>query len=533
MTNRDPRYIAANLVNGAFESLRVDAFALADTGGQVVAGAAMAGDEFRMNWLPPDFEQLVDSPNGVLERIGQESLAGFAVTGNGIWMVGAAPILNSRDEGPSRGALIMGRRIGEREQERLLRLIGPSFGLIPAAQDWPPGKVDVAAISPSILQTRVAIADVFGTGRLAMELHFPRTVYAQVGTALSYLALWIIAVGAGVWLLSGGLLDRWVLRSVTESVSAIRRGLTAPRPTGGARLPLKRLRNDEIGELVDAIEAAISAVEVSAREADRRRTEAIHSQRLAALGTIAAGVAHEVNNPNGVISLNLNVLRRELGRLFAMLKARDRDASTDGATMDDLAQVEKELEGAVGECLLASERIAGIVSSLKSFARPTELAEKESVALPDLVEEAARWLRHEYNGARCRLEKTVAQDLPRVSANKQQLLQVFVNLLQNACQAATQPDSIVRVSVSRAIEKGAIEVAVADEGRGMPPEDVERALDPFFTTRRAEGGTGLGLSISAAIVKAHGGSLRVESREAAGTVATVTLPVDEGGGHVE
>jgi len=460
-------------------------------------------------------------------------VSGYAAQGSNLWLIAAAPILTSEDEGPARGILVMARRMDGAEMSRLCNLIDPSVSLVPAAQGWPPGRAAIHAGGLRTLQASVALADIFGNGRIALQLTSPRVAFDQVTASLLYLTGWIVVCGAGLGLVSIWLLNRWVLHSLTQSVSALRNGLTVAARPGGARQPLKKVHDDEIGELFDAVETAIGAVETSAREADRRRTQAIHSQRLAALGTIAAGVAHEVNNPNGVISLNLNVVRRELGRLFAILKARGREASMDGATIDDLARVEKELEAAVGEGLLASERIDGIVSSLKSFARPAELAKKESIALPDLIEEAARWLRHEYNRSRCRLERNNAPNLPRVSANRQQLLQVFVNLLQNACEALTRPESIVRVSVATVNENHAIEVAVADEGRGMPPEDVEHALDPFFTTRRAEGGMGLGLSISAAIVKAHGGSLRMESREGAGTVVTVTLPVEEGGGHVE
>jgi polar amino acid transport system substrate-binding protein len=145
-----------------------------------------------------------------------------------------------------------------------------------------------------------------------------------------------------------------------------------------------------------------------------------------------------------------------------------------------------------------------------------------------VLDEACRWLRHEYKKTQCRLEKTLAPDLPPLTGNRPQMVQVLVNLLQNACQAATRPDMVVRVSASHDHEAGTVAIIVTDEGKGMAQEDIEHALDPFFTTRRSEGGMGLGLSISAAIVKAHGGSIHIESREGAGTAVTVMLPVAKG-----
>jgi polar amino acid transport system substrate-binding protein len=248
---------------------------------------------------------------------------------------------------------------------------------------------------------------------------------------------------------------------------------------------------------------------------------------------MAAGVAHEINNPNGVVSLNLHVLQRELDRFFAALQPGTGAASGGGTGAVDPGQSAREWRDIIGEALRASERIAGIVASLKSFARPANETEKERFALPEVIEEAGRWLRHDYKVAQCRLECAFEPNLPHVWANRQQVLQVFVNLMQNACQAVTGPDQVVKVSGSYAREEGAVKIAVADEGRGMPAEVIEHALDPFFTTRRSEGGLGLGLSISAAILRAHGGRLRIEPREDAGTIATVTLPVREEAAHGE
>ncbi len=526
MADRDPRYIAVNLVEGTFDSLRVDAIIFYTTTRQPAAGMVLNPGGGLSDVIPADMRSLIERPRGLLDHVGEEALSGFTVADGQIWLVAVAPILTSAGEGPSRGAMVMGRRVDEAELQRLRQLIEPSLSLIPSAKGWPSGKVKILAHGLETLQAHVALTDMFAGGRLTLALAVPRVAFGQVTASLSYLAVWMLACGAAVWLLAVWLLNRWVLRSVSESVAALRGSLAAAATPGGTRPTLKKVRDDEIGDLVDAVDAVIGAVESSAREADRRRAEAMHSQRLASLGTMAAGVAHEINNPNGVISLNLHVLQREMARYFSELRAMGE------AGADELTHPAQEWNTIVGETLLASERIAGIVASLKSFARPANDAEKESVALPDLIAEAAHWLQHDYKVARCRLACDLDPSLPRVRVNRQQLLQVFVNLLQNACQAAAKPESAVKVSGVFARKDGLVSIAVADSGRGMPAEDIARALDPFFTTRRSEGGLGLGLSISAAILKAHGGSLRIESGAETGTTVTVSLPVTEEDAHV-
>lgn len=528
MTDRDPHFLQVNLVESTFDNLRLDAILLYDTNRQFVAGVSYDVDGERLEALSPDIQGIIERAGKPFGQASQDRLAGFAAGDEYLWLLAIAPILTSQDEGPALGALIMARRMDEDAKARLGRLIAPSLRLVPANRLAIPGKDQMETHGLDSLQARAHIADIFDGGHIVMEVAVPRMAFGQMAGSLAYLVAWILASGAGVWLLAAWLLERWVLRDVSESVDALRAGLTPTATCDGNRPALKKARNDEIGELIDAVESAIGAIEDAAREADRRRAEAIQSQRLAALGTLAVGVAHEINNPNTVISLNMNVLRRELGRLLATIRTDSPAIPGEGET-DVRIRIEKDLDDVITETLTASERIAGIVLSLKSFSRPTARAEMETVALPDLIQEAAHWLRHVFNQAHCGLETAFDQDLPKVPVHRQQLVQVFINLLQNACQAAQRPDAVVQVSGKHAREDGEITIAIADNGTGMPPVDLEQALDPFFTTRRSQGGTGLGLSISAAIVRAHGGRLGIVSRPGVGTIVTVVLPINEEG----
>ena len=525
MVDRNERYREANLLEGTLVGLRVNAMAYYDAHRHPVACLALNSARQLTDVLPEGLRNIIERDSGIAARALTKPLSGFVFQGSNLWLIAASPVLTSRDEGPARGTLVIARLIDAEECKGLSRQIDSSLNLIPVIRSWPVGAMDIRPIGLQTLHASVAMADIFGDGRLALALTLPRRALGQVSLSLMHLSSWLIMGSVGLWLISVWLLNRWVLRGVTESVEMLRSGLEQAKMGGGLHPSLKKIHDDELGDLLDAVNSAITTVETTAREADRRRAEAVHSQRLAALGTLSAGIAHEINNPNGIISLNLNLLRRELKRLFVRIRSNVA-GGTGGA--EGLDPIEKEVEEVIRESLSASDRIAGVVTSLKWFTQPEVGLERDRLVVSDLLDEACHWLRHEYRQAQCRIEKNLAPNLPLLIGKKLQLLQVFVNLLQNACQASTRPGMVVRLSAIYDHEHGTVVIEIADEGRGMPPEDVEHALDPFFTTRREEGGMGLGLSISAAIVKAHEGRLHIESQEGAGTVVTVVLPVREG-----
>jgi C4-dicarboxylate-specific signal transduction histidine kinase len=178
----------------------------------------------------------------------------------------------------------------------------------------------------------------------------------------------------------------------------------------------------------------------------------------------------------------------------------------------------------VAEILTASRRIAEFVASLKRFAAPSADEKVENLDINDAVRAAARWVTHEIKVRECRLEWKLADELPPVRGSIRRLEQVFVNLLQNAAHAALRPGTLIEVTTTFDRRAQTVVVCIRDEGRGIPAENADRIFDPFFTTRREDGGTGLGLSISQTIVRAHDGSLRVESEPGQGTRAIVSLP---------
>jgi polar amino acid transport system substrate-binding protein len=254
------------------------------------------------------------------------------------------------------------------------------------------------------------------------------------------------------------------------------------------------------------------------------QAQLVQADKLAALGVLVSGVAHEVNNPNGYILLNMPVLKDVYLDAVELFERRFREEGDFVVAGLRWSQLREELPAMLDEMLEGARRIKRIVEDLKDFARREDAPRHEPVELNDLVRTAARLLDARIKKATHRFELALAGGLPRVLGNRQRIEQVVVNLVLNACEALPDPDRAIRVSTRHDREAGLVHVAVEDEGVGIPPEHLARVTDPFFTTKRDQGGTGLGLSVSAAIVKEHGGTLEFRARPSGGTAAVLSLP---------
>jgi two-component system, NtrC family, sensor kinase len=261
-----------------------------------------------------------------------------------------------------------------------------------------------------------------------------------------------------------------------------------------------------------------------AEERERvQRRRLIQAEKLASLGELVAGVAHEINNPNHTIALNADILAEAWASIVPIL-----DRVLEGREGDLVGGIEWSEARTEAPLLLsgiaaASRDIDSIVRGLKDYARGEAKPEIEDVALNLVVKAALTLFSNYIKKATHRLIVDLAEGLPPVRANFQRLEQVSVNLLQNACQALTDPEQAIRVSTSYDEASGLVRLVIADEGRGMTSELLERIKDPFFTTKHDLGGVGLGLSISESIVTEYGGRLDYASEPGAGTVATVSL----------
>lgn len=252
--------------------------------------------------------------------------------------------------------------------------------------------------------------------------------------------------------------------------------------------------------------------------------EAQRASHLASLGELSAGVAHEINNPGGLILFNLSFLSQAFNEALSVL-----DEHYQGQPGEMLAglpyeRAREEIPRALTAILESARRIKRIVEDLRNFARPAATGSFTPVDLGQAANTAIRLTANTLEKAQAAVCVDIAPDVPLVRGNQHLIEQVLVNLLLNAGQALTTPGQGIFLSARRGERAGQAVLEVRDEGRGMPPEVLAHATDPFFTTRREQGGTGLGLSMTARILKEHGAELRILSQPGQGAAFVMTFP---------
>ncbi len=265
---------------------------------------------------------------------------------------------------------------------------------------------------------------------------------------------------------------------------------------------------------------------------ERLQAQIVHSEKMASLGQLAAGIAHELNNPVGFIYGNMDLLKDYLEDLTKLLNYYDQ-ADLPEKIVEGAAGIKEQmgyqtfhedLSSIVTDTRDGAERIRNIVQNLRTFSRLDE-AEFKKTDVHEGIDSTIRLLSRYFKADNIRLFRDYHQ-LPPIDAFSSQLNQVWMNLLVNAAQAVSPQGGEVRIS-TQTIE-GSVIVSISDTGIGISDEYLARIFDPFFTTKPVGEGTGLGLSISFGIIERHHGKINVKSRPNEGTSFTVTLPI-----HIE
>ena len=273
----------------------------------------------------------------------------------------------------------------------------------------------------------------------------------------------------------------------------------------------------------------IFSVDINDTVSSRDETR-IHHQQLAqadkmmALGTLVAGVAHEINNPANFISLNVPLLQDIWTSAQPVL---DQHASENsGFQLGGLpyAEMRKSVPRIFSGISEGVARIRGIVAELKDFARHGPSEPDQEVDLNAVIKAALSLMAGSLRKTSAQFATHLAEDLPHLKGNFRRLEQVVVNLIQNANEALTADGQKITMTTRFDPQAGRVLLEVADQGRGIGADLLSRVTEPFFTTRAEAGGTGLGLSIVATIVKEHHGRLAFASTPGQGTTVTVSLP---------
>lgn len=292
-------------------------------------------------------------------------------------------------------------------------------------------------------------------------------------------------------LVTAVLVSHFISQKILRSLRDVKK-LTESISQGNFNKIVGAIPNDELGSL-------ITAVNSMSEELSRREEELIQAKKLASIGVLTAGVAHELTNPLN----NISMITQNFIELY------------DNFNKENALGLLNNIQG-------ETERIEKIVKNLLDFSKPKEVNLTESdINRP--VKKALRLMQNTLDLSNVELTVHLVKDVPHVFIDDNQIQQVLVNLLTNAVQAMPGGGRL-HVATKADMTRGAVEIAVVDTGNGIPREYLPHIFDPFFSTKGAEG-TGLGLSVSYGIIKNHNGHIRVESAVGEGTTFIIELPI--------
>ena len=297
------------------------------------------------------------------------------------------------------------------------------------------------------------------------------------------------------------------VRSTPFIVMVIKRTDELMKPFEAIRMELAWILAFSIALILIVITGVATYMVNKIYIADQTRARTLHhmehTNRMASIGRLAAGVAHEINNPLAIINEKAGLIND----LFVYQKEYAHD---------------QRLLSNIDSILASVARCGRITRRLLSFARHIDM-EMDSIKFKDLAEEVVDFLRKEAEYRSINIDMDIPEDLPEFVSDRGKLQQIFLNLLNNAFQAMNDGGNLV--IKARSQEDGLV-FTVRDDGCGIPEEDRKRIFDPFFSTKKKIGGSGLGLSITYGLVQELGGSILVESEVGRGTAFTITMPLE-------
>ncbi len=258
----------------------------------------------------------------------------------------------------------------------------------------------------------------------------------------------------------------------------------------------------------------------------RSQDQLIQSQKMEALGSLVAGMAHEINNPTSLIMFNLPIVKRVWEDILPLLKRTSRQGTPiefGGYRIDFL---ERRLAPLIEDMEMAANRISKIVKDLRNFSRRSQLRDTAAVDVNAAVAAALRLAQTTMRNSGVELSLELAEDLPRIQGNQTAIEQVALNVIINAIQAIDHDKGRIRIQTRRHLSEGAVAISVRDNGRGISPEMADKLFDPFVTDKQGQGGTGLGLAISYNLVEAHDGRIAFTDTDEGGTEFTLTFPIE-------
>ncbi|MCB0731600.1 MAG: PAS domain S-box protein [Ignavibacteriae bacterium] len=284
--------------------------------------------------------------------------------------------------------------------------------------------------------------------------------------------------------------------------------------------------NDSVTHLQGVV-LDVTDRKMAEEESKHQLEQLMQADKMIALGTLVSGVAHEINNPNNFVMLNIPLIEKVWFNILPILQNHFEE-NGDFSVGDRLmySKIKQSMPLLLGGINDGSQRIKNIVEDLKSFARKDSLGYNQEVDINKVVQTSVNLTANLVSKS---TEKFVVKYSPKplyVKGNKQKLEQVLINLIENSCQALSERKQSVKILIEQKSNFAIINVS--DEGYGIKSDVIKKIKDPFFTTKRNKGGTGLGLSIASKILIEHNGTLDFQSEPEKGTTATIKIPILNG-----
>jgi polar amino acid transport system substrate-binding protein len=285
-----------------------------------------------------------------------------------------------------------------------------------------------------------------------------------------------------------------------------------------------RILKKQVAIRTAALEQEVQERKRAVEELRLQQQQLVQADKMASLGILVSGVAHEINNPNAQILLNAPMIIDYIRDTQPIVEAYYQGHGDFRAAGLPYSRIGAKIPAKLMEIQESAKKVKRIVEDLKGFARRDE---SEHIFLVDFnaaVQAAVRLVENTIRKATNHFNFSYAQDLPKIKGNAQRIEQVIINLVLNACQALRNTEEGIDLSTRYDRNRGEVVLEIHDEGEGIAPEHLQRLMDPFFTTKRERGGTGLGLSVSAGIIKEHRGSLEFISTAGQGATAILRFP---------
>ena len=510
----NPDYIESNLTDETFIGLGLNFMLFIDTSGEIVFGKALDLHNEEEVPISRSLQGYFSASDSLWRHPDTESsIAGILLLAEDPVLIASQPILTSEDEGPIRGALIMGYYLDAANIDRLgettlLSLAVQRIDSMRMPVDFQAARLSLSQEAPILVQPLgekyvagyALLMDVYGKPALVLRVDMPRDIYQRGRTNIAYLILAIVGAGLVVGVVAMLVIEKWVLSRLTrlsKSVSNI-------GESGDLSTRVSMEGRDEVSKLADTIDVMTETLEQSSKTLQEKNEQLEEANR--AKSEFLAHMSHELRTPlNVIMGFSELMLDGVPGKVSKEQRQCLNDIWGGGqhllGLVNDILDLSK-IESGKMELKLRDIELPGVIKSLRSEIMPMLAPRKQS------------------------LDIKVEKGLPLVRADKAKVTQVLLNLLGNATKF-TPDGSKLKVEAVR--ENNWCRVSVIDNGTGIKQEDQERIFEPFCqldsALEKEERGTGLGLTIARQIVEKHGGRIWVESEYGKGSRFSFTLPL--------